>query len=75
MTDRHDELMVLAARLWTAAEGLDALHGTEDRVWRWTHRKVAELTRQGRQEDPEAIRKLVGVLERRLEKDRKGVGA
>lgn len=73
--EHHDELMPLAARLWTAAESLDALHGTDGKVWRWAHRQVAELTRQGRQEDPEAVRELVGVLERRLAKDRGKVEA
>lgn len=72
--DRHEELMALAARLWTAAESLEAIRGGGDAVWAWTHERVAELTRQGRQEVPEAVRELVHVVEGRLamERDRRG---
>lgn len=65
--DRHAELIRLAVRIWTAAESLDALHGTGEKVWRWTHREVAKL---GKDPDPDEVRKLVAVLERRLAADR-----
>lgn len=71
MADRHDELMALAARLWTAAESLDAVRGGGDAVWRWTHRQIARLTEEGRQEDPAAVEKLADVLEGRLETERR----
>lgn len=65
----HDELIRLAVRIWTAAEQIDALRGGE-RCWRWTHRQVARLTEEGRQEDPKAVEKLAAVLEDRLEMER-----
>jgi hypothetical protein len=74
MTDRHEELIKGAVRLWTAAESLDAIHGGEG-AWRWTHRQIARLTREGRHEDPNAVREVARVLERRLAKDRDQVEA
>lgn len=74
MADRHDELIRAAVRMWTAAEAIDAIRGG-DRAWRWTHQKVASLTREGRQEDPAAVRRLARVLERRLAQERGEVEA
>lgn len=73
--DRFDELMQAAARMWTAAESLDAFHGGGDAAWRWTHRQVARLEREGRTQDPEAVREVAQVLEKPLERDRREVEA
>lgn len=75
MADRHDVLIGLAVRLWTTAETLDAMRGGGDEVWRWTHRQVARLTREGRHEDPDAVAELVAVLEERLAMERGEVEA
>jgi hypothetical protein len=70
VTADHDELIRLARRIWTAAESICALRD-DDRAWRWTHEKVAELTRLGRQEDPATLEKLARVLEDRLARERR----
>lgn len=72
--DHHKELMEAAARLWIAVDQLDAMHGGEG-AWRWAHREIARLTREGCQEDPEAVRELARVAERRIASDRGEVEA
>lgn len=58
-----------AARMWSAAKSLDALHGG-DRAWRWTHRQIERLKRAGSRENSEAVAEVADALEIRLARDR-----
>lgn len=65
----RDELLRQAARMWTAAESIDAIKGG-DAAWQWTGRQVSRLWHEGRLEEVEAVRELADVLEERLEMER-----
>lgn len=65
------ELMRAADRMWNAADALDAPREGSP-LWRWTFAKCEELRRQGKAEDPEAVLAVARVLERRLERERRG---
>lgn len=66
---RESELRELAARLWTAAETIDAIRGGK-RAWWWAGEQVARLSEEGRLEDPDAVRPVAEALENRLEMER-----
>lgn len=73
------ELDLLAARMWAAAEAIDALRGG-DRAWRWTGQQVARLNEQGhidvsgesKRVNLPAVEEVVATLEERLEMERDG---
>lgn len=67
--DREAEMRELAVRAWTAAESIDAIRGGRG-AWDWTWGQVVRLYREGRQNDPDAVRPVVEALEDRLEMER-----
>lgn len=62
-------LMDAADQVWNAAYALDGLRG-DRAASEWTARKVRDLMRQGRADDPDAVADLAAVLEDRLARER-----